>query len=153
MAEWSRSGQLPAVDEPGRTRPMKVFRFVLAVVAGFVAWFVVATVLNFAIRAAIPGYAEAEPKMTFTLSMLIARLAEGAVASVIAGMVAAFLQGPARYAYETLSVVLLLFFIPVHISLWDKFPYWYHLAFLLSLGALVTFGGVIVTRLRGRAVK
>ena len=30
------------------------------------------------------------------------------------------------------GVILLVAFIPVHIGLWDKFPVWYHLTFLLA---------------------
>jgi len=40
-------------------------------------------------------------------------------------------------------VVLLLAFIPQHAMLWDKFPIWYHLTFLLSLVPLTYAGGRI----------
>ena len=39
------------------------------------------------------------------------------------------------------GVLLLLAFIPQHIMLWDKFPLWYHLTFLLSLIPLTFAGG------------
>jgi hypothetical protein len=39
------------------------------------------------------------------------------------------------------GVLLLIGFIPVHVMLWDKFPVWYHLAFLLSLVPLTYLGG------------
>jgi hypothetical protein len=42
------------------------------------------------------------------------------------------------------GVVLLLFFIPDHVNLWDKFPLWYHLWFLLSLVPLTYVGNVLV---------
>jgi hypothetical protein len=32
-------------------------------------------------------------------------------------------------------------FIPEHVMLWEKFPVWYHLAFLLSLVPLTYVGG------------
>ena len=39
------------------------------------------------------------------------------------------------------GVVLLAAFIPEHITLWEKFPVWYHLTFLLSLIPLTFAGG------------
>jgi hypothetical protein len=35
-------------------------------------------------------------------------------------------------------------FIPIHIQLWDKFPIWYHLFFLVSLVPLSILGGRLV---------
>ena len=129
---------------------MKAIRLILAVVAGFVTWFVVVTAGNLAIRAAIPGYVEVERAMAFTLPMLFARLADGALSSIIAGIACAAAQGPARRAPAVLAIVLVLFFIPVHISLWDKFPLWYHATFLVSLALLVMLGAWIFSRLRNR---
>jgi hypothetical protein len=39
------------------------------------------------------------------------------------------------------GMILLAGFIPQHISLWDRFPVWYHLTFLLSLIPLTYLGG------------
>jgi hypothetical protein len=42
-----------------------------------------------------------------------------------------------------LTRLLLLIFIPEHISFWDKFPIWYYLTFLTSLVPLALVGGRI----------
>lgn len=47
------------------------------------------------------------------------------------------------------GVLLLLAFIPQHIMLWDKFPLWYHLTFLLSLVPLTYAGARIAEWGRG----
>jgi hypothetical protein len=39
------------------------------------------------------------------------------------------------------GVILLAGFIPQHISLWNNFPVWYHLTFLLSFVPLTYLGG------------
>jgi hypothetical protein len=41
------------------------------------------------------------------------------------------------------GAILLVAFVPVHLGLWDKFPVWYHLTFLLSLVPLIYLGGRI----------
>jgi len=41
------------------------------------------------------------------------------------------------------GVLLPVAFIPVHITLWQKFPVWYHFTFLLSLVPLTYVGGTI----------
>jgi hypothetical protein len=45
-----------------------------------------------------------------------------------------------------LGILLIALFIPVHYSLWDRFPIWYHLTFLVSLLPLAILGA----RLRPR---
>src|SRR5215510_4286583 len=108
-------------------------RLIAAVVGGFVVWWVVATIANFALRALMPGYADVERAMTFTLGMQVGRLAVGALASLVAGWVAARIARDGRRAVWALVILLLVFFIPVHYGLWDRFPWWYHLVFLASL--------------------
>src|SRR5262245_22239295 len=111
----------------------KVF---LGVLTGFVVWFVVATLGNLLVRAGLPGYSDAEPAMSFTLPMLFARLVVGAVATIAAGAVCALVARSNPTAIRLFAVVLVLFFIPVHYVLWERFPMWYHAAFLVSLAPL-----------------
>ncbi len=118
----------------------KAIKIVLGVLLGLVVWIVVATVGNFAIRALVSGYAEAEPAMRFTLPMLLARLGLGALSSVAAGFVCAVAMRSAPNAAKFLAVVLVIFFVPVHYSLWMQFPLWYHVVFLVSLAPLVLLG-------------
>ena len=115
----------------------------LGVVAGLVVWLILASVAGLILRAAWPAYAQVATAMTFTLSMKIARLAIGAVATVAAGVVA---RAVARSTAAGLVVgaVLLVIFVPEHVELWDKFPIWYHLTFLLSLVPLSYFGSRMV---------
>src|SRR5689334_21128533 len=124
-------------------------RAILAVVAGLVVWMVVATLLNFGLRAGLAGYTVAESTLTFTLGMKVARLILGALASVAAGagegLIAPSKTGP-RWV---LGGIILALFIPVHIQLWAKFPIWYHLVFLGTLVPLVALGAAFTqTRLR-----
>jgi hypothetical protein len=121
-------------------------RAVLAIAAGFIAWFAAATVGNFAVRALVPGYVEVEKAMDFSLTMLLARLVLGAVASIVAGVAAAAVASHARVPIYVLALLLLAMFVPVHVSLWSKFPIWYHLLFLASLVPLVILGAAWLGR-------
>jgi hypothetical protein len=126
-------------------------RAVLAIAAGFIAWFAAATVGNLAIREFIAGYVEVEKSMDFSLAMLLARLVLGAGASIVAGVVAAAVASRARSATYVLALLLLALFVPVHVSLWNKFPVWYHLVFLGSLVPLVILGAALLRRRGTRA--
>lgn len=118
----------------------KPIKIVLAVLLGFVVWFVVATVINLVIRATLSGYAEAEAATRFTLPMLLARLAMGGLSSVAAGLACARFARTAPIAVKWLAVGLVVFFAPVHYSRWAQFPPWYHVVFLVSLAPLVLVG-------------
>src|SRR4029453_12630397 len=122
-----------------------MWRTLSSIVAGLACWVVVVTLLNFGLRAALPGYHAAEPAMTFTLPMMVGRLTIGALASLSAG---ALLQGIApgsRWAPWIAGLILLSLFVPEHIGLWSKFPVWYHLTFLLTLPPLVALGASAMT--------
>jgi hypothetical protein len=115
-------------------------RGIASVVAGLVAWFVVATIINFALRVSWADYALAEKPMTFTLGMQVARLITGAVASLCAGFAAAWIAKCSGTPVKVLAALLLLLFLPVHYGLWDRFPLWYHAVFLASLVPLTLLG-------------
>ena len=118
-------------------------------VAGLVVWMVVATLLNFGLRAGIAGYTQAEPAMIFTLGMKVARLILGALASLAAGAAAGLIAPSKTAPGWVLGAIILSLFIPVHIQLWAKFPVWYHLVFLTTLVPLVALGAAFTrTRLR-----
>ena len=112
-----------------------------AVLAGCVAWALAATLLNLALRLSWPAYAAVEKQMDFTLLMLIARLIVGALASLAAGLTAAWISRRKPIAIWVLVILLVAIFVPVHIALWAKFPAWYHVAFLLSLVVFPLAGG------------
>jgi hypothetical protein len=123
-----------------------MIRSLLAVVTGFVTWMVVATLANFLIRALLPGYMAAEPTMNFTLAMMLARLAVGVLASVLAGYATAAVARDKMIAVYVFAALLLLCFLPIHYRLWSKFPIWYHAFFLITLAPLVLLGALMQRR-------
>ncbi|HEY2809517.1 MAG TPA: hypothetical protein VGI91_12065 [Steroidobacteraceae bacterium] len=115
-------------------------RTLLAVVAALVTWVLLISLLNFALRYVIAGYAAAEPTFAFTLSMQLARLAIAAATSLAAGMVAAGIAPRDSRAPSITGALLLVLFLPTHVKLWANFPLWYHLTFLVTLVPLVVLG-------------
>jgi hypothetical protein len=124
----------------------RAIKFLFALLIGFVVWFVVATLANMLIRASLSGYAEAELATRFTLPMLLARLVVGGVSSVAAGLACALSARSVPVVVKVFAAALVLFFIPVHYSLWTQFPLWYHATFLVSLAPLVLVGAWVARR-------
>ena len=118
-------------------------RNALSVVAGLMTWVAVAAVAGAIMRQTWPAYASITDPLAFTLPMMLARLSIGAVASVAMGSVSAYIT-PTAFARLLPGLILLIVFIPVHRSLWDKFPVWYHLTFLLTLVPLTSIGNALV---------
>ena len=125
-----------------------MWRTIASIVAGLVTWAVVVTLINFGLRAAIPGYHAAEATLDFTLTMKIARLVMAAATSLAAGAVVGLVDGSRKWVPWATGLIVLAMFLPVHVSLWSKFPVWYHLAFLVPLAPLMALGAVVV-RARG----
>lgn len=117
-----------------------MLRMIAGAVAGVIVWAIVATLLNLGLRHGWPDYAAVEKAMTFTVPMMAARLSESAISSLVSGWSAATIGRSRRSALIAGSILLALF-VPVHYSLLDKFPLWYHLTFLISLLVLSVIGG------------
>jgi hypothetical protein len=123
-----------------------MIKMIAGIVAGLIAWIIVATIGNLMFRVAWPGYAEAEISMMFTLAMMVARLLLGALSSLCAGFVVAWITKRNGTGAKVLGIVVTAMFIPVHYLLWDKFPIWYHVIFLASLFPLTLLGAKLAQR-------
>jgi len=114
---------------------------IIAIVAGLVAWIAVVALAGVIMRSSWPAYARVVDAMTFTLPMMLARLSIGALATLAAGWVTAAIARRPMLVRLMPGLILLVAFIPQHIALWNVFPLWYHLTFLLSLVPLTYLGG------------
>jgi len=123
-----------------------MIRSILAVIVAVITWFIVATIGNWILRAALPGYSAVEVSMNFTFTMMICRLVLGLLSSLCAGFVCATVARN-RVAPKVAGVVMVVLFLPVHYMLWVKFPLWYHLFFLISLAPAL----LIAHRFRARS--
>lgn len=114
----------------------------IGIVTGLVVWLAMVVVTGLILRETWPAYASVADAMTFTLPMMIARLSISAFATLALGFVTACIT---RSALARLmpGLILLVAFIPVHAMLWNKFPVWYHLGFLLSLVPLTYVGNCL----------
>ena len=122
-----------------------MIRSILAVIVAVVTWFIVATILNWILRAGLPGYSAVEVSMNFTLTMMICRLLLGLVSSWCAGFVCATIARN-RVAAKVAAAVMVVLFLPVHYMLWAKFPIWYHLFFLISLAPMLLVGAALQSK-------
>jgi hypothetical protein len=123
-----------------------MMRGIAGVAAGLVVWTLVATLGNLVLRSALPGYAEVEKAMTFTLGMLAARLALGALASVCAGVAVAWIGKRNAHAVAIFAGILFIVFVPVHYQLWNAFPPWYHVTFFALLVGMTFAGAALYAR-------
>ncbi len=121
-------------------------RAIAGVVAGLIAWILIATIGNLGLRVAWAGYSEVEPAMRFTDAMMAARLVLGALSSLGAGFVVGWITHRNGRAVWTLVALLLIVFVPIHYALWERFPVWYHAAFLASLVVVTRLGGMLARR-------
>lgn len=120
---------------------------IIGVVAGLAVWVIVATVAGFIMRVSWPAYASVASAMSFTLPMMIARLSIGALATVAMGIVTAVITQSVTARLMT-GVLMLVIFVPNHVMIWEKFPVWYHLTFLLSLVPLTYVGALLLKHVR-----
>ena len=120
-----------------------MIRIIAGIMCGIVAWFIVATIGNLVIRLSWPDYVAVEAAMAFTLPMMLVRLLLGAIASLAAGAVASWIARGSGKAVMGVGILLTLLFMPIHYNLWDKFPLWYHAAFLISIFPLTLAGAYL----------
>lgn len=119
-----------------------MWRAVGAIVAGFIVWVALEALLHLGAILVWPAYAAAAPTRGFDLTMLIARLASGAVVTLIVGAMVAWISGRNDRAVGTFAALLFLFAIAHHLrpSVWVAYPLWYHLVFWAYLMPLTLYG-------------
>ena len=123
---------------------------ILGVAAGLLAWVGLVSIAGLMLRATWRDYAAVADSMTFTLPMLIARLTISAVTLLAAARVTTLIAPRATIATILLGAILVAAFVPIHIGIWDRFPVWYHLTFLLTLVPLCVMGGRLGRRATSR---
>lgn len=123
-------------------------RLVFACLGGLAVWVIVVTAINDVLRLTLPGYHAAERTLDFTLEMKWARLLMAIATSLVAGAVTRRISPMGRSAPWVVGGIVLAMFLPVHISIWNRFPTWYHLAFLVTIIPSVLAGALIVKRSR-----
>jgi hypothetical protein len=115
-------------------------RIILGIIAGLVAWALIATLLDHGLRYLLPGYTAAEPTLAFTLPMEIGRLTLAVLTSLSTGAIIRAIAPASRWAPWVVGILLLALFLPVHLRIGARLPLWYHLFFLVTLAPLVVLG-------------
>jgi hypothetical protein len=125
-------------------------RKVAGVLGALIVWMAIATIAGLVLRFAWADYAAVEKAMTFTLSMMAARLGVGILASLGAGYCGARITRGNRRVLAIVTGLLVLMFIPIHYVLWNNFPLWYHLTFFASLVIMTPLGAKLYRSGDGR---
>lgn len=116
-------------------------RLIIGALAGAIAWFAVIAALSVVMRFAWPEMAAIRDMTMLTVPMLLTRLAISAVGSIVGGALAAIISREAVRAPLASGALLLIVFVPYHLTIWIDFPVWYHLTFFASLPLLSLLGG------------
>ena len=118
-----------------------MLRKIAGVIAAPIVWIAVAIVLSFGLRHFYPGYAAVEKARGFTLGMLFARLTVSFISTIAAGATTATIARN-NFLWPFIGgIVMLMCFLPDHISIWPHYPVWYHLTFFVSLPVFSVIGG------------
>lgn len=116
-------------------------RLIVGTFAGVVAWLLVVAALGIVVGFAWPQMAAIRDMTLLTFPMLVTRLSISAIGSIAGGVLAANIGRDAVKAPLGAGVLLLIVFVPYHLTIWNNFPVWYHLTFFLSLPVMSLFGG------------
>ncbi len=101
------------------------------------------------LRASWPDYVLADPEKDYTLTMLFVRLFIFSSMIAATSGVATLVAGDKRFAWIAGAVILALS-IPPHLYpgyVWDDYPAWYHIVYLVSIVPIAGIAGRSVQRL------
>ncbi len=119
-------------------------RVLFGVVVAIVAWIAVGVLVFLLLKASWPAYQLAEPEFAFTTAMLWARLVVGVLASVAAGWAATLVaRGAVKAAWIFASLLMALSLYNHLLVMWESFPVWFHLTYLIPLLPITGFSGYL----------
>ena len=109
-------------------------RFTASLLVGCIVAVAIARIGVVLARGLWPAYAAAEPHKDYSLAMLCARLAVGALSTVGAAWAATIVARDKGRAAWWLGGVFLALALPNHLFfVWKDYPAWYHFVFLAYL--------------------
>ena len=128
---------------------MSALRLVAGIAAGWgTSWVVLAGGFTL-LRASWPDYALADPEKAYTLTMLFVRLVIFSSMIAATAGIATVVAGDKRLAWIAGGLILAVS-IPPHLypgTVWDDYPVWYHIVYLLSILPIALLGGSMAQRL------
>jgi len=133
---------------PSELDRARIARQIAALVLGAVtAWVVLGG--SFAVLRGIwPDYASAEPEKAYTLAMLFVRLFIFSSMIAATSVVAALVARSERFAWIAGGLIF-AYSIPPHLypgTVWDDYPAWYHIVYLLSILPIAVVAGRLAFR-------
>jgi hypothetical protein len=130
-------------------RRVAFLRFLAGLATGWAtSWAILAGAFAL-LRVVWADYTLAEPEKAYTLTMLFVRLVIFTAMIAATAAVATLVAGDKRVAWIAGGLILALS-IPPHLYpgyVWDDYPAWYHIVYLLSILPIAGFAGRLVRRL------
>ena len=126
-----------------------VLRFVAALALGWATSWAILNGGFSLLRALWLDYALADPDKAFTLTMLFVRLVIFTAMIAATAGVATLVAGDKRVPWIAGGLILALS-LPPHLYpgyVWDDYPAWYHIVYLLSILPIAVFTGGLVRHL------
>lgn len=131
-----------------------MLRVILGVIAGFIAWSILWVGSDQLLHTFSPGwYGAHQDRMALAIfngdsfnadtTVAIVGLVRSAIASFMAGFLAAVVAGENRRSPLILGILLLVIGIAVQLYVWNVLPIWFHLIFWLMLIPVTILGGRI----------
>lgn len=129
---------------------MKILRILAAVLVGFVVSRIVLDGGSVLLRAGWPAYAVAEPDRAYSLAMLLVRLVLFSTMIGAVSVTGTLVARDERFSWLGGALILAIS-IPPHLYpgyVWEFYPAWYHIVYLLSIIPIALIAG----RLAGRHI-
>lgn len=133
-----------------------MLRIILGVIAGFVAWSILWIGSDQMLHMFSPvWYGVQKNAMALAVAngeaysaeslVVIIDLVRSIIASVIAGYLAALAAGENRRTPLVLGAILLAVGVAVQVHVWNVYPAWFHILFLILLIPMTILGGKMKT--------
>jgi len=132
-----------------------MWRIILGVIAGFIAWLVVWIASEKILSAIWPAFGVHQRafeeaiknggQFTADTSALLTHIVLGSIVSVMAGSLAALIAGENTRAPIAVGCLLLAMGVLKAVMSWQYVPIWYHVIFTAILLPLAILGGKLIT--------
>jgi hypothetical protein len=125
--------------------PLKARKVFFGILAGPILYVFIGTISLYLLKISWTDYAIASIDKSYTIEMLLCRLAAGIIAAIVTGVVTTKIANDNGRSAWLVGIFVFCVAAFIHfVQIWNDYPAWYHFAYVVPIVPVVGLSGFFI---------